>query len=166
METKNKRDTLERIRRSLHFQNSSYVDPEGTAGGLALWWTDEVILDVRFKTKNLMKCVVSWPRIKNSWMVTFVYAPPVWNQRVAFWNVLKDIAKENGYPWLCVGDLNEIGSSAEKQGGNRCSQGRLDQFHNLLFDCGFMDLEFKGPNYTWSNNQGGRIISEFAWIGP
>ncbi|KAG5563119.1 hypothetical protein RHGRI_005763 [Rhododendron griersonianum] len=89
----------------------------GTAGGLALWWTDEVILDVRFKTKNLMKCVVSWPRIKNSWLVTFVYAPPVWNHRVAFWNVLKDIAKENGYPWLCVGDLNEIGSSAEKQGG-------------------------------------------------
>ncbi|XP_058180015.1 uncharacterized protein LOC131298548 [Rhododendron vialii] len=143
METKNKRDTLELIR-SLHFQNSSYVDPKGIAGGLALWWTDEVILDVRYKTKNLMKCVVSWPRMKNPWLVTFVYAPPVWNQRVAFWNVLKGIAKENGYPWLCVGDLNEIGSSAEKQGGNRCSQGRGEDNIIIRLDRALADVE-------WSN---------------
>ncbi|XP_058185177.1 uncharacterized protein LOC131302517 [Rhododendron vialii] len=36
-----------------------------------------------------------------------------------------------------------------------CSRGRMDQFHSLLSDCEFMDLEFKGPSYTWSNNQEG-----------
>lgn len=26
----------------------------------------------------------------------------------------------------------------------------------MMSDCEFMDLEFKWPNYTWSNNQGGK----------
>lgn len=29
----------------------------------------------------------------------------------------------------------------------------MEQFHNLVLECEFMDLEFKGPSYTWSNNQ-------------
>ncbi|KAH7843546.1 hypothetical protein Vadar_018002 [Vaccinium darrowii] len=172
METKNKRSTLEKIRRSLWFRNSCYVDPEGMSGGLALWWSDDVVLDVRFKSKNVLRCVVSWPQIHSPWLITFVYAPPIWNQRLVFWNFLKSIAKENGYPWLCVGDLNDCGSQAEKQGGNPCSRGRIEQFHSLMSDCEFMDLEFKGPNYTWSNNQGGddnirirldRALADVPW---
>ncbi|KAF7154507.1 hypothetical protein RHSIM_Rhsim01G0139300 [Rhododendron simsii] len=155
METMNKRNTLERIRRSLHFNNGCYVDPIGKAGGLALWWTDEVNLDVRFSSKNLIRCIVNWPRISSPFLITFVYAPPVWNDRMRFWDRLKAIAGENGYPWLCVRDLNDYGAQAEKQGGMPCSRGRMGQFHSLMSDCEFMDLEFKGPSYTWSNNQEG-----------
>ncbi|KAG5532409.1 hypothetical protein RHGRI_026893 [Rhododendron griersonianum] len=155
METKNKRSILESIRRRLHFNNGCYVDPIGKSGGLALWWSDEVTLDVRFSSKNMFRCIVNWPRISNQFLITFVYAPPVWNDRLRFWNQLKSIARENSYPWICVGDLNEVGAQNEKQGGNPCSRGRLDQYHSLTSDCEFMDLEFKGPNYTWSNNQDG-----------
>lgn len=77
-----------------------------------MWWTDEISLDVRFKSKNLFRCIVSWPHVKVPWLVTFVYGPPVRGQRQVFWETLKAIAKENGYPWLCVGDLNECGSQA------------------------------------------------------
>ncbi|KAG5528201.1 hypothetical protein RHGRI_028965 [Rhododendron griersonianum] len=155
METKNKRDSLERIRRRLRFNNSSYVEPEGLSGGLALWWTDEVTVDVRFKSKNLFRCIVNLPFLSSPFLATFVYAPPVWNHRLVFWNELRNIAGENRYPWLCVGDLNECGSQAEKQGGNLCSRSRMEHFHSLVTDCEFMDLEFKGPSYTWSNNQEG-----------
>ncbi|KAG5521762.1 hypothetical protein RHGRI_034100 [Rhododendron griersonianum] len=48
----------------------------------------------------------------------------------------------------------EVGE-AEKQGGNLCSRSRMEHFHSLVTDCEFMDLEFKGPSYTWSNNQEG-----------
>ncbi|KAG5544350.1 hypothetical protein RHGRI_016936 [Rhododendron griersonianum] len=58
-------------------------------------------------------------------------------------------------PLAVCGDLNEVGAQNEKQGGNPCSRGRLDQYHSLTSNCEFMDLEFKGPNYTWSNNQDG-----------
>lgn len=172
METKNKRSTLENLRRSLHFNNSCYVDPEGLSGGLALWWKDEVNIDVRFKSKNILRCVVNWPQIRSSWLITFIYAPPVWNHRLDFWHLLKSIAKDNGYPWVCIGDWNDFGSPLEKFGGNQCSRGRLEQFHSLVSECEFMDLEFKGPCYTWSNNQGGsdnirirldRAMAMVAW---
>lgn len=120
----------------------------------------------------MFRCVVKWPRVSSPWLVTFVYAPPIWNHRLEFWNSLKTVARENNYPWLCVGDLNDCGSRAEKQGGNPCSRGRLDQFHSMISECEFMDLEFKGPCYTWSNNQGGennirirldRALASVAW---
>ncbi|KAE9461554.1 hypothetical protein C3L33_06540, partial [Rhododendron williamsianum] len=67
----------------------------------------------------------------------------------------------NKPPVFSEGDLVDIEVNceddleAEKQGGMPCSRGRMDQFHSLMSDCEFMDLEFKGPSYTWSNNQEG-----------
>lgn len=52
-------------------------------------------------------------------------------------------------------DLNDCGSQAEKHGGYPCSRGMIDQFHNMMIECEFMDLEFRGPNYKLSNNQTG-----------
>ncbi|KAG5523350.1 hypothetical protein RHGRI_035240 [Rhododendron griersonianum] len=155
METKNKRDALERIRRRLHFSNSSYVDPVGLWGGLALWWKDDVDIDVRYKTKNMFRCVVTWPSSSNKWLSTFIYAPPNWQHRAEFWASIKRIHDENQFPWLCVGDFNEVGSIWEKQGGNACIRSRIEKFQQFLSDCEFMDLEFKGSAYTWTNNQGG-----------
>ncbi|KAF7134615.1 hypothetical protein RHSIM_Rhsim08G0178900 [Rhododendron simsii] len=155
METKNKRSTLEKIRMKLQYNNGCYVDPIGKSGGLALWWSDEVTIDVRFKSKNIFHCVVNWPRISTPFLITFIYAPPVWVDWLSFWNYMRSVASENRLPWLCVGDFNECSSQAEKQGGNPCSRGRLDQFHGFVSDCEFMDLEFKGPSFTWSNNQDG-----------
>ncbi|KAG5550969.1 hypothetical protein RHGRI_009405 [Rhododendron griersonianum] len=135
METKNKRDSLERIRKRLRFNNSSYVEPECLSGGLALWWTDEVTVDVRFKSKNLFRCIVNLPLFSSPFLVTFVYAPPVWNHRLAFWNYLRNVASENRYPWLCVGDLNDCVAQVEKQGGNPCSRSRMEHFHSMVSDC-------------------------------
>ncbi|KAG5524499.1 hypothetical protein RHGRI_031233 [Rhododendron griersonianum] len=155
METKNKRDALERIRRRLHFSNSSYVDPVGLSGGLALWWKDDVDIDVRYKTKNMFRFVITWPSSSNKWLSTFIYAPPNWQHRAEFWASIKRIHDENQFPWLCVGDFNEVGSIWEKQGGNACIRSRIEKFQQFPSDCEFMDLEFKGSAYTWTNNQGG-----------
>lgn len=58
METKNKSGKLDRVRRRLQFSHKCYVDPEGLSGGLALWWTDEVDIEVRLKSKHFFRCVV------------------------------------------------------------------------------------------------------------
>lgn len=155
METKNKRNTLEQIRRRLHFPFSSYVNPVGLSGGLALWWKEDVDIEIRLKSKNIMRCLVTWPSNRTKWLCTFIYAPPTWQERLVFWCFLKTIRQETDLPWLCVGDFNDIGSLWEKQGGSTCKRARIEQFQQLLSDCELMDLEFKGPAYTWSNNQGG-----------
>lgn len=40
-----------------------------------------------------------------------------------------------------------------KGGGNIPGQRRLGSFRDMLNDCGLVDLEFKGPKFTWRNNR-------------
>lgn len=113
METNNKRAKLDRIRQSLNFLNSCYVDSIGTSGGLALWWMDGVVLDIRSKSQNIFRCIFS-PTAGRSWAACFIYAPSQRQERAAFWKYLCDMATEMQYPWLCVGDFNQVGSILEK----------------------------------------------------
>lgn len=46
METKNKEQKLERIRKRTSMAHSYYSNPDGYSGGLALWWLDLVDLNV------------------------------------------------------------------------------------------------------------------------
>ncbi|KAF7146996.1 hypothetical protein RHSIM_Rhsim03G0007700 [Rhododendron simsii] len=46
-------------------------------------------------------------------------------------------------------------------GGNIPSPRRLEAFQEMLSSCGLVDLEFKGPRFTWQNNKvGGELIME------
>ncbi|KAH7838717.1 hypothetical protein Vadar_030280 [Vaccinium darrowii] len=155
METKNKQPVLERIRKSLHFPNKCYVDPEGTSGGLALWWTDDIQVDIHLKSKNIIRAVMSKPLDSSKWVSTFVYAPPKRHERSKFWDSFVKMGRESQMPWLCIGDFNEISSIWEKQEGAEVSSNRIEKFQALISDCALMDLEFKGNPYTWSNNQSG-----------
>ncbi|KAH7854714.1 hypothetical protein Vadar_017036 [Vaccinium darrowii] len=47
-------NTLERFRRRLQFPNSCYVDPIGLSGGLALWWKEDINVEVKWKSKNMI----------------------------------------------------------------------------------------------------------------
>ncbi|KAL7242728.1 hypothetical protein ACSBR1_015170 [Camellia fascicularis] len=87
--------------------------------------------------------------------VSFIYAPPQRAIRKTFWTQFRHLASKNCYPWLCIGDFNEIGLIGEKQGGTECRMSQLQFFLELLSDCALMDLEFKGFPFTWSNNQNG-----------
>lgn len=54
METKNKKEKLEKIRKRLNFSGYVYVNPRGISGGLALWWNKEVDVSVLSSDKNLI----------------------------------------------------------------------------------------------------------------
>ncbi|CAL5404679.1 unnamed protein product [Camellia sinensis] len=146
---------MDRVRCRLQFSHKCYVDPEGLWGGLALWWTDEVDIEVRLKSKHFFRCVVGANGLGQNWAVSFVYAPPNRQFRNEFWGLLRGQALGNRYPWLCVGDFNQVSSMWEKQGGLACSSTQIANFQAMLSDCALMDLEFNGNAFTWSNNQVG-----------
>lgn len=54
METKNKEGKVERVRKSLAFNNERRVEPDGKSGGLVLWWDDRVEISFLFVGKNLI----------------------------------------------------------------------------------------------------------------
>ncbi|XP_075665592.1 uncharacterized protein LOC142635292 [Castanea sativa] len=43
----------------------------------------------------------------------------------------------------------------EKSGGANCTQQQIDGFRGIVNYCGFHDLGYCGPDYTWSNMQEG-----------
>ncbi|KAI8011988.1 hypothetical protein LOK49_LG06G01971 [Camellia lanceoleosa] len=90
-----------------------------------------------------------------AWAISFVYAPSNRSQRKDFWQLLIHQAWGNRYPWLCMGDFNQVGSMWEKQGGVDCSRSQIDGFQVMLSECALMDLAFKGNAFTWTNNQVG-----------
>lgn len=131
------------------------MEPEGLSGGLSLWWNEDVEIEVDSATKNLIHTMV---RVKSNsvcWATTFVYGSPLNSGREFVWEEMKDIASSESLPWLAIGDFNEVLSLDDKVGGNCPSPRRLASFHDMLNCCGLVDLDFKGPKFTWRNNRDG-----------
>ncbi|KAH7836079.1 hypothetical protein Vadar_032514 [Vaccinium darrowii] len=155
METKNNKVKVETIRRSLKFDFGFYVEPDGLSGGLALWWNDDVDLEVESASKNLIHSIVNDKSSSSCWATTFVYGSPLRSGRDMVWEDMKDIGRYENLPWLSIGDFNEVLSLEDKLGGNCPSQRRLASFHDMLNYCGLVDLDYKGPKFTWRNNRSG-----------
>ncbi|KAF7128168.1 hypothetical protein RHSIM_Rhsim11G0021500 [Rhododendron simsii] len=153
METKNNKVFLEIIRRSLKFDFASYVDPVGSAGGLALWWNSDLAIDIEIATKNIVHTIISDKGNSLVWAASFVYGCPSRDGKSQVWDELRMLGKFEKLPWLCMGDFNEVLCSSDKRGGNIPSQRRLGTFRDMLNECGLVDLEFKGPKFTWRNNR-------------
>ncbi|KAF7148704.1 hypothetical protein RHSIM_Rhsim03G0167500 [Rhododendron simsii] len=153
METKNNKVKLETIRRNLKFDSGTYVEPEGLSGGLALWWNKEVELDVELATKNFMHVIVSDKSVSSCWATTFIYGCPTRAGRALVWEDIRRIARSERLPWLCMGDFNQVLRGEDKMGGVMPSQNQISSFHEMISECGLIDLEFKGPKFTWRNNR-------------
>ncbi|GLT48127.1 hypothetical protein SLA2020_217680 [Shorea laevis] len=76
METKKKKQYLERLRRKCVFSSSVYVEPQGYSGGLALWWTENVHISIFTFDKNILDGCCSDAADSVSWHFSFVYREP------------------------------------------------------------------------------------------
>lgn len=124
------------------------MEPEGLSGGLALWWMDEVSVEVEFSHKNLMHTVVSNKADSSSWATTFVYGCPSHAGKDRVWDEIRSIGCTDLCPWLCIGDFNQVLNVVDKIGGNIPDSSRIKAFQDMLNDCGLVDLECKGPRFT------------------
>ena len=81
-----------------------------------------------------------------------MYGEPVTHKRLESWNKLWRLHNKFNLPWLCVGGFNEIIRSSEKMGGSSRSQTQMQQFRDVMDECGFINLGFLGPSYTWQKH--------------
>ena len=56
-------------------------------------------------------------------------------------------------PMFCMGDMNEIMHPNEKHGPGRTDFRRINMFRDAIKQCGFIDLGYSGPAYTWTNKR-------------
>ncbi|KAL4610052.1 hypothetical protein ACB092_08G024200 [Castanea dentata] len=65
------------------------------------------------------------------------------------WSKLEALKNHGSIPWLCAGDFNEITKQSEKQGGRSWPHHQMQEFRDILDECGCMDLDFVGFPFTW-----------------
>lgn len=56
-------------------------------------------------------------------------------------------------PWVIGGDFNEILHLSEKYGGSNICSSPMDQFRDIITQCGLVDFGYEGVPFTWTNNQ-------------
>ncbi|KAK8514833.1 hypothetical protein V6N12_057729 [Hibiscus sabdariffa] len=170
-ETKQKRRYLEKIRMRMKMDNACYVDPVGIAGGLALWWSNNVKLSMLSHDKNLIDTVISING-EDEWFGTFIYAPPYEEEKQEFWERLGTLRDDVNAKWCIMGDTNIVASPNEKYGGSPFDHNNAKWFHEFLEKAYLMEIQSKGGIYTWSNQRCeeneireklDRVLSSLEW---
>ncbi|XP_019224306.1 PREDICTED: uncharacterized protein LOC109205995 [Nicotiana attenuata] len=86
--------------------------------------------------------------------ISVVYAKCKPLLRRPLWDNLRLKSSDATVPWCAIGDFNTIASIEEKIGGLPYQINKSIEFLSMMEDCGFTDLGFYGPRYTWSNGRG------------
>ena len=76
------------------------------------------------------------------------------------WNMLRMLNTKSKLPRCCFSDFNELLEVADKKGGAPWSYNLMQSFQDVLDDCGFIDLGFSGPKFTWHGKRRGEFIWE------
>jgi hypothetical protein len=156
METKLRKERMEKIRCKLGFQNLFAMDSVGKGGGLALLWGEEVVVEIQnYRCRHINGKVVE-PSSNLQWKFTGFYGHLDVNRRFEAWELLCHLARLSPEPWLCLGDFNKVATNFEKLGGGAKFDAHLCRFQSALEFCELTYLDYKGPKYTWTNCRDGK----------
>jgi hypothetical protein len=154
-ETRQNKAVVERICNRVGFSNCLPVCVEGKGGGLALFVSDSVSLNLfSFGPHHIDTTVTDQDGIKARY--TFVYGEPKPTCRPDFLKLLKRIRDRSQEPWFIVGDFNESMFQSEHWSATRRSEARMRDFRDTLEFCNLHDLGYVGCPWTFDNNQSGR----------
>ena len=93
VETKNKEEKLEIVRRKAKFDMACYVDSEGLSGGLALWWKEQDGVRIIGKCKNLIDMEVNEESVDQQFRVFWVYGLTDFDERQGVWKMISERAR-------------------------------------------------------------------------
>ncbi|XP_071905855.1 uncharacterized protein [Coffea arabica] len=151
-ETKNQEGFMGKVQRKIKYDNSYFVNSIGRAGGLALFWNNEVTLDKIVSTDWCISARVEDKDSKGYWGLVCVYASTDSNIRKAQWKSLEDRMRDWGEDWIIVGDFNDLRSSEEKWGGRDRAERCFREFNRFIKDNNLVDLGYQGVPWTWCNS--------------
>jgi hypothetical protein len=91
----------------LGLRGFSGVDAEGQSGGLALFWHESVLMDVKEKNPRFIDAHVHFSPSDPLIHVTFVYGKPRVEDRHHMWTLLSTLRASSPLPWVLIGNFNE-----------------------------------------------------------
>jgi hypothetical protein len=92
METKLRQNKMERVRIKLGFPSMFVVESVGRSGGLALFWSSEVVMEIiNFSRRHIYAKVLTAGR-GLLWKLTSFYGHPEASKRHEAWSLLRFLA--------------------------------------------------------------------------
>ena len=152
METKLTTEQLYDMKQEWVYNQGLIVSSTGLSGGLALLWKPGTQVHVQNFSRWFIDAHIICDDTGTKWRLTGFYGHPETCKREETWTLLESLRHSTDLPWLCIGDYNEIVSRMEKSGGSLRPTRQMDRFRSVIHTCGFIDLGFVGPPYTWSRN--------------
>ncbi|TYI89594.1 hypothetical protein E1A91_D03G067400v1 [Gossypium mustelinum] len=154
MDTKNRTDRLEKLKRELHFYYICRVPPRGLAGGLCLLWKEIVDFQVRTVYSFIMEVEVKDDDKNKRWMLDCIHADFDDQRRCEQWSLSQRVAGRRADGWVVLGDLKDL-LPDDKEGGCHRSAASFSDFRNFLDKCGLLDVGFVVHPFTWFQKRQG-----------
>ncbi|KAK8588423.1 hypothetical protein V6N12_022865 [Hibiscus sabdariffa] len=141
---------LDRLKSKNKFAGSFYVEPRGLAGGLALWWKENVSITIMRDSVNFIDTLVSF-NDEEPWQCTFIYGPPHSSDKKQFWESFQQTRNHSTTKWCIIGDVNIVAKQEDKLGGAPVNKNQAKWFLDFMDNSGLIELPIKGGLFTWSN---------------
>lgn len=104
-------------------------------------------------TDQLLHVRISSGLFPRPFELTAVYAKCTRMERRELWDSFKSLAESVGdAPWLAGGDFNCILHESERIGGLSDRRLDMEEFGDMVSDCGLTDAGFSGSPFTWERN--------------
>lgn len=133
--------------------DSIVVPARGSSGGLWLMWNDELQVSVYSASFHAILAKVVHRASGIEFGLVCIYGDPYHRQTKAIWDQVANFVYDNlGKPLICMGDVNDILYDMDKCNAN-VNRYRMSAFRALIKNCGFFDIGYSGPAYTWRNRQ-------------
>ena len=153
--TKLKCRRMEKVKFRLGFPNGLIVPSMGRSGGLTLPWSSDTNLKIKNFSSHHIDAIITELGNGLSWRFIGFYGHSETHLREESKKLLYFLRNQFNLHWFCYGDFNEILSMNEKTGVTQRSQSQMDSFRQVVNFCGFKDLGYCGPNFTWCNMKEG-----------
>lgn len=124
-----------------------------------MFWKENIVnpynLNVIFKANRFIATKISLLNEDKSFIAIFIYAPPNYSEKEAFWKELMLFVNSLSTLFIIIGDYNEIGAPHEKIGGAAPNSSRFKRITLLKSNCNILDIPFSGQVYTWRKKVAG-----------
>lgn len=142
------------ITNHFNYHDAFVVPPQGHFGGLWLFWNDEVDLNIVNHEHHFIFALCTNKITSQQYDLVCIYGDPHHRTTREIWEqVLNFVVHNSTLPMFCMGGLNNLMHAHEKFGPTRADVNRINKFCAYVKDCGFIDLGYSGPTYTWTNKR-------------
>ena len=160
MGTKIRAKKVENLRNTLGFAGCFAVDSNGLSGGVGLFRSNEVSVEMKNYSVSHIDVVVTKAGMDSpGWRFTGFYGAPRVENRHHSWRFMRTLFGIQHQAWMCVGDFNETLYGTEHFSRTSRPEWQMRGFREVVDHCSFQDLGWRGVPFTWDNKQQENSIS-------